>query len=166
MPGAYLCPGLVQKKITSPPPRAPGWTKKKQNSLIISIIVIKWIWKFREVIYSLIFILGVIVINLIICRFKHCWHLGIASLGREQGSFRSLQLFGSGPHQIQRNAAGVLQSLSEETVLRQPQAGPGHDSSAWYRARGVLGLTWYCVVCSGSTSFLSLCYRYWDKSND
>ncbi len=66
MPGAYLCPGLVQKTITSPPPL---W-QKKQNSLIIFIIVIKWIWKFREVIFSLMFIIGVIVINSIILQIQ------------------------------------------------------------------------------------------------
>ncbi len=152
MPGAYLCPGLVQNKITSPPPGHRA-VEKKQNSLIIFIIVIKWFWKFREVIFSLMFIIGVIVINLIIfADTSTAWHLGIASLCREQGSFRSLQLFDAGPHQIQRSAAGVRKPLSEETVLRQPQAGRSHDSSTWYRARGVLGLTWYCVVCSFSAS--------------
>ncbi len=59
-------PRAGAKKNHQPSPRAPGCGKKKQNSLIIFIIVIKWIWIFREVIVSLMFIIGVIVINLII----------------------------------------------------------------------------------------------------
>jgi len=63
-------PRAGAKKNHQPSPRAPGWTKKKQNSLIIFIIVIKWFWKFREVIFSLMFIIGVIVNNLIILQIQ------------------------------------------------------------------------------------------------
>jgi hypothetical protein len=87
------------------------------------------------------FIIGVFVINLIILQIQTL--LDTLALQTSAGSkehFRSLQLFGAEPHQIQRSAAGVLQPLSEETDLRQPQAGPGHDSSTLYRVRGVRGL--------------------------
>ncbi len=63
-------PRAGAKQNHQPSPRAPGCGKKKQNSPIIFIIVIKWFWKFREVIFSLMFIIGVIVINLIILQIQ------------------------------------------------------------------------------------------------
>jgi hypothetical protein len=51
-----------------------------------------------------------------------------------------------------------------EIILIILQIQALHDSSAWYRAMGVRGLAWFCMVCSGSASFLGLCcYRYWIK---
>ena len=61
--------GWCKKKSTALPPGTGLW-QKKQNSLIIFIIVIKWFWKFRGLFFSLMFIIGVIVINLIILQIQ------------------------------------------------------------------------------------------------
>jgi hypothetical protein len=43
--------------------------------------------------------------------------IGIARFGEMQGSFCSVQLFGAWSYQIQQCTAGLLQSISSETVI-------------------------------------------------
>jgi hypothetical protein len=90
------------------------------------------------------FIIGVIVINLIIMQIQALLDtLELQALAGSKGHFALYNCLVLGKTKykgLEKSAAGVLQPLSEETVLLQPQAGPGHDSSAWYRARGVRGL--------------------------
>ncbi len=92
------------------------------------------------------FIIGVIVINSIILQIQALLDtLELQALAGSKGPshfalYNCLVLGKTKYKGLERSAAGVLQPLSEETVLRQPQAGPGHDSSDWYRARGVHGL--------------------------
>jgi hypothetical protein len=81
-----------------------------------------------------------------------------------QESFRSLQLFGAGAHKIQGSTllstTGELQSLSTANVLLQPQAGPGHFTSAGYRDTGIHSLAWFCMVCWVLLLFLAETYDY------
>ncbi len=57
--------------------------------------------------------------------------------GLTQGSFRSVQLFGAGTHQVHGCAADIQQPVSCKTVLRQSPTGPClracHDSAAGNR---------------------------------
>ena len=45
--------------------------------------------------------------------------IGAAGIGQTQGSFCTVQLFGTGSHQVQGCAVGLLQSISEENVKRK-----------------------------------------------
>ncbi len=52
--------------------------------------------------------------------------IGAARIGKTQGPFCTVQLFGAGAHQVQGSAAGLLQSVSVKH-------GPRHDSAAGHR---------------------------------
>ena len=61
------------------------------------------------------------------------WDIGAARIGKTQGPFFTVQLFGAGAHQVQGCAAGLLQSVSVENVLWKSSHGPRHDSAAGHR---------------------------------
>ena len=59
--------------------------------------------------------------------------IGAARIGQSQGPFCTVQLFGAGSHQVQGCAAGLLQSISGENVLRKSSNGPRHNSATRHR---------------------------------
>ena len=59
--------------------------------------------------------------------------IGAARIGQTQGPFCTVQLFGAGAHQVQWCAAGLLQSISDENVLRKSSNGPRPDSATGHR---------------------------------
>ena len=64
------------------------------------------------------------LITIISSDYCASWDIGNARFSPTQGSFRSLQLFGAGTHQVSWCSADILQSVSCKKVLRQSPTGP------------------------------------------
>ena len=100
------------------------------------------------------------LITLISSDYCPSWDIGNARFSPTQGSFRSLQLFGAGTHQVSWCSADILQSVSCKKVLRQSPTGPCLYSAArnrqWYFCC-VARYSLVTTVCPSIAPVFSLC---------
>ena len=82
--------------------------------------------------------------------------IGDARFSQTQGSFRSVQLFGAGTHQVPWCAADLLQPVSCKNILRPSPTGPCHDSAARYRQWSFCCVAGNSLACPSIAPVLSL----------